>query len=78
MREYIGTGEIGDLAAALDAEERTEREEARIARRAEDARAREIVATLSELETITHQAIEVTLHSEGFHRVKRQWRRKRG
>lgn len=77
VREYIGTGAIADLAAALDAEERAEREEARAALRAEHAEAREVTEVLSDLEAVTRHAVFNVLHAEGFHRHKRQWRRRR-
>jgi hypothetical protein len=77
VREYVGTGEVAELAAEIDAVERAEREEARAARRAEHAQAREVVEALSDLEAVTRQAVTETLHAEGFHRHKRQWRRRR-
>lgn len=78
VREYVGTGEVAELAAEIDAVERAEREEARAALRAEHAEAREVAEVLSDLEVLTRQAVTETLHAENFHRHKRQWRRKRG
>ena len=77
VREYIGTAGIGELAAALDAEERTQREEARAALRVEHAEAHEVAEVLSDLEAVTRHAVFSVLHAEGFHRHKRQWRRRR-
>jgi len=77
VRQYVGVGVIGELAAELDAEERAEREARREALRAEQTRAREVTDTLADLEAASRQAMTDTLHAEGFHRHKGQWRKRR-
>jgi hypothetical protein len=77
VREYVGTGSVGELAAQLDAEERVEREARRGAFRAERSQARDMTDALADLEALTRQAVTDTLHAEGFHRYKGQWRRRR-
>ncbi len=78
MREYVGTGEVGELAASLDAEERAERQARMKALKAEQAEAHSVSEALRELDKLTRQAVEEVLCTEGFHRHKGQWRRRRG
>ena len=77
VREYVGTGEAGELAAHLDAEARAKREAEREALRTEQSRARRVSDALAGLEALAREAIADTLHAEGFHQHKGQWRRKR-
>lgn len=77
VREYVGTGEIGKFAAYLDAEERAERQAGRDALRVEQSQARDVSDALAGLESLSRQAVTDTLHAEGFHRHKGQWRCRR-
>lgn len=76
VREYIGCGEKGELAARADAEHREEREAERALIRTERARAQVIDTELSAL----HQTVDVLtrgiLLAAGFERYKRQWRKR--
>lgn len=76
VREYVGCGEKGELAAHADAEQRAEREVERALIRADRARAQAIDAKLTAL----HQAVEILtrgiLLASGFERHKRQWRKR--
>lgn len=78
VREYVGGGIVGEVAAMLDAEERAERDAERARMRAEHEQAREVSEALAALEAVTREAIADVLHAEGFHRHNRTWRRKRG
>src|SRR4051794_17653540 len=78
VREYVGGGPAGALAALVDAEERRQREEARAAWMKERERLEELAGLIDEfcedVEVITRSA----LIAAGFRRHKRgQWRRKR-
>ncbi len=78
VREYLGGGILGELAARMDAEERQRREEETAAWRVERERLEELASLVDELcediETITRSA----LLAAGFRRYKRgEWRRKR-
>lgn len=78
MREYVGGGLIGELAAEMDAEERSEREVQMEAWRAEKAeiesREKDITGFSNQVETMARSA----LLSAGFHRHHRgEWRKKR-
>lgn len=77
LREYVGTGAVGELAALLDAEERVEREAARDLLMAEQSRARDVSGALRTLDLLTLQAVADVLRGEGFHQHKGQWRRRR-
>ncbi len=85
VREYVGCGEKGELAAALDAERRADRDAERradrdaerAAIRAERERAQALDADLMGL----HRAVDLltrgALMAAGFERHKRQWRKRR-
>lgn len=78
VREYLGTGILGELAATMDAEERQRREVEAEAWREERERLEEFVGLVDELsegaKTIAHAA----LLTAGFRRHKRgEWRRQR-
>lgn len=77
IREYVGTGIAGELAAAGDAERRAAREAERAAIRAERERERaaeaELVALHRTVDLLTRGALLVA----GFERHKRQWRKRR-
>ena len=78
VREYVGGGVLGQLAARVDAEERRRREEDAAAWREERERLEELAGLLDEycegVETVTRAA----LIAAGFRRHKRgQWRRRR-
>lgn len=78
IREYIGSGVLGRLAAQLDELERQQREEETACWRVERERLEELASLIDELcediEIITHAMLLVA----GFRRHKRgEWRRKR-
>ena len=78
VREYVGGGILGELAAQMDAERRRRRQEEETARREERERLDALVAPLEELceaaEIIAHAA----LVASGYHRHNRgEWRKRR-
>lgn len=77
VREYVGCGEKGELAAAADVVRRAEREAERAAIRAERERTQALDADLMGL----HRAVDLltrgALMAAGFERHKRQWRKRR-
>ncbi len=78
VREYVGGGVLGELAARTDAEDRRRREEAAAAWRKERECLEGLVSLLDEVcedvETVTRAA----LIAAGFRRHKRgEWRKKR-
>ena len=78
IREYVGGGVLGELAARMDAEKRRRREEEAAAWREERERLEGLVGLLDEfcedLEAVTRAA----LIAAGFRRHKRgEWRRRR-
>ena len=79
VREYVGGGVLGELAAQMDAEERRRREDDAAAWRKERERLEGLADLLDEfcedVETVTRAA----LLAAGFRRHKRgEWRRQRG
>src|SRR5689334_5000961 len=79
VREYVGGGLIGELAAELDAEERRERRREAEARRADEAAWAELDGMTAELGELVDGLAAAALLLAGFHRHDRgEWRRKRG
>ena len=77
VREYIGCGEKGELAAAADAARRAEREAERAAIRAEQERIRAAERVLIDLGRTVDLVTCGALLAAGFERHKRQWRMRR-
>ena len=77
VREYVGCGRKGELAARADAERRAAREAERAAIRAERERVQAIDAALMDLHRATDQVTRGALLAAGFERHKRQWRYRR-
>ncbi len=78
VREYVGAGAVGELAAAADALRRADRLAESEARRAEQARWREALAPLLELSRAADLLARTALLAAGFHQHSRSsWRRKR-
>ena len=78
VREYIGTGEVAELAAQSDATNRADREAARKARRAEKSELDALDATLKELNDLADQLASAALVAADFHQHKRgEWRKRR-
>ena len=77
VSEYVGIGELANLAAALDALGRMERESKRKARREEREAEEAITAELERLGDIVRTVTAMMLLSTGHHTHKGQWRRKR-
>ena len=78
IREYVGGGVLGELAARMDAEERRRREEEAAAWREERERLERLTGLLDafceDVETVTRAA----MIAAGFRRHKRgEWRRRR-
>lgn len=79
VREYVGRGPAGELAARIDAEKRQQYEEERAARKEERERLETIMEPVEELcaaaEVIAHAALLVS----GYHQHNRgEWRKRRG
>ena len=78
VREYIGGGAIGELAAAADALRHVERRIARAARQAEQARLEEALVPSLQLWQVAELVARAELLLAGYHRHDRgKWRRKR-
>jgi hypothetical protein len=78
VREYVGVGPIGELAAAEDAMRRAERTEAAAAWQAEKARFAALDAKLAALESLTQIVAEAAILAAGYHKHNREWRQRRG
>ena len=79
VREYVGGGVLGQLAAQIDSDERRRREEEAALWREE----RESLKAFDGLTEELYKAVEViaraALLSAGYHQHKRgEWRKKRG
>lgn len=78
VREYVGGGLPGQLAAAMDARRRAEREAQVEAWCAERVRLEAADATVAELCEIAEAAASGTLMLAGYHRHHRgEWRKRR-
>ena len=79
VREYVGGGILGELAARMDAEERQRREEEAASRREERERLEALVASVEELCEAAEVIARAALVASGYHRHNRgEWRKKRG
>ena len=78
VREYLGSGEAGELFADIHD---SEREEARITRAIEQAERDELSALdaeLAVLDVLADAALRQALEAAGYHQHKRgEWRKKR-
>ena len=77
VREYVGCGRKGELAAMADAQRRATRKADRATIRAEQERVRAIDAALMDLHRTVDQLTRGALLAAGFERYKRQWRMRR-
>jgi len=77
VREYVGIGVAGELAAAEDAQRLGERKAERAAIRAERERVQVIDVELAELHRTVDLLTRGALLAAGFERHKRQWRIRR-
>jgi len=79
IREYVGTGLVGELAAAADARTRAERQAQQAAWRADQERIESAIAPLEEFCDVVETLARGSLLVAGYHRHHRgEWRRKRG
>ena len=79
VREYVGGGVLGELAARMDAADRQRREEEKEAWREERESLEELVELIDELCQDVETLAQATLLAAGFRRHNRgEWRRKRG
>ena len=78
VREYVGGGVLGELAAATDAQERRRREEGAKARREARERMEALVAPAEELCEAAEVLTLAVLIAAGYHRHNRgEWRKRR-
>lgn len=78
VREYVGGGILGELAAQMDAEDRRQHEEEAAAWREERERLEELAGLADELWEDVETIAQAILIAAGFRRHKRgEWRRQR-
>jgi hypothetical protein len=78
VREYVGSGEVAEVAAQIDAITRADRQAEREARRAEKAALDALEAPLNDLNDLADLLARAALIAAGFRQHKRgEWRRKR-
>ena len=78
VREYVGGGILGELAARMDAEERRRREEEEANRGEERERLDALVAPVEELCEAAEVIFHAALIASGYHRHNRgEWRKRR-
>ncbi len=79
IREYVGTGFVGQLAAAADERERAQRQAQQAAWRAEQEQIESAIAPLEKFCEVVETLAQASLLLAGYHRHHRgEWRRKRG
>jgi hypothetical protein len=79
IREYIGGGPLGELAAKTDALNRLRREEEAKAWRAERESLEALDHPVEELYEAADVLVQATLLAAGYHQHNRsEWRKKRG
>jgi hypothetical protein len=78
VREYVGGGLLGQLAARMDAQERRRREEEAAAWKEEQERMEALTAPVEELCEGVEVLARATLLASGYHRHNRgEWRKRR-
>jgi len=77
VAEYIGAGPTAALIARLDTIEREEREEERRELRQAQAEQDALDRQIDEMSAYLQDLVSATLIVAGYHRHKRQWRKKR-
>ena len=78
VREYVGGGVRGEIAARMDAEERQRREKEAAAWREERERLEELAGLIDEFCEAVETVARATLLAAGFRQHKRgEWRRRR-
>ena len=78
LREYVGTGEVGELGAKIDAAYRRYREAEAEVYRKERERLEAVSASVEELCEAAEVLARATLLAAGYHRHKRgEWRKRR-
>jgi hypothetical protein len=78
VREYVGGGVLGELAAQMDAERHQQREAQKAAQREERERLDALVAPLEELYEAAEVIARAALIASGYHRHNRgEWRKRR-
>ena len=78
VREYVGGGALGELAALMDTQERQRREEEAAAWREERERLEELADLVDELCEAVETVARATLLAAGFRQHNRgEWRRRR-
>ncbi len=79
IREYVGTGLVGQLAAAADERERAQRQAQQAAWQADQERIESAIAPLEEFCDVVETLARASLLLAGYHRHHRgEWRRRRG
>jgi hypothetical protein len=79
VREYLGGGFLGELAARMDAERRRRRDEREAAQREERERLDALVAPVEELCEAAEVIARAALVASGYHQHNRgEWRKRRG
>ena len=77
VREYVGGGLIGEMAAAQDAEAQAKRETERAAWQAEQERYAALDGALTEFDTATDLVLRAALIGAGYYQHHRgEWRRR--
>ena len=78
VREYVGGGALGELAALMDAEERQRREAEVAAWREEREHLEELAGLVDELCEAVETVARATLLAAGFRQhIRGEWRRRR-
>jgi len=77
IKEYLGTGELAQTMAEIDALEQQERDLARRAIRAEMDQEREIDRLLDAVGVQVRALTGAVLEAHGYHKHKGQWRKQR-
>src|SRR4051794_28435895 len=74
IREYVGAGPFAELAAAMDALKRCQRDEEAAYWKGERERLEREAVFLRELEEAAEVLARATLVASGYHRHKGEWR----
>jgi hypothetical protein len=78
VSEYVGSGEVVQIADRLAALERERKQEQRESLRAQQASIDQINSMVDSYSAMVDRVVEAHLLALGFHKHNRQWRRRNG
>jgi hypothetical protein len=77
ISEYAGSGALAEIIALLEEENQDKKENRRQAQKKKEAKYKRSELELTQLQQITNELFTSVALANGYHKPKRQWRKKR-